>query len=57
MFYFLAVANGPSMRDSLKNWRNWDGPFSEKVRLTLRNNLIKARRRSDCCGNHGQPGC
>lgn len=57
MFYFSAMADGPSMRDSLNNWRNWDGPFSEKVRLTLRNNLLKARRRSDCCGNHGEPGC
>jgi hypothetical protein len=53
----LPMADDPSVRASLENWRNWDGPISEKIRLTLKNNLIKARRRSQCCGNHGEPGC
>jgi hypothetical protein len=57
VFYFGAVADRPSPRAAFANWRNWDGPLTEKVRLTLQNSLIKARRRSDCCGNHGEPGC
>ena len=51
------MADDPSFRASLANWREWDGPFAEKVRLTIKNNLIKARTRSNCCGNHGEPGC
>jgi hypothetical protein len=51
------VSSRPNPSDFLNNWRDWDGPFSEKVRLSIKNNLIKARRRSDCCGNHGEPGC
>ena len=47
----------PSVRASIENWRNYDGPFRTKLRLALANNLKKARTRSDCCGNHGQPGC
>ncbi|HEX9887877.1 MAG TPA: hypothetical protein VGA69_00240 [Nitriliruptorales bacterium] len=47
----------PRPRDVLANWRDWDGPVSEKVRLTVKNNLIKVRTGSDCCGNHGEPGC
>ena len=29
----------------------------QKLRLIVRNNWIKIRTRSSCCGNHGQPGC
>lgn len=39
------------------NWRNSELPFMERLRVALRNNAIKLRNRSDCCGNHGEPGC
>jgi hypothetical protein len=32
-------------------------PWRRKLHLFLRNNWIKVRTRSDCCGNHGEPGC
>ena len=32
-------------------------PLKRKLRLLLRNNWIKIRKRQDCCGNHGEPGC
>ena len=46
-----------SMRQSWENFRAYDAPFATKVRMVLSNNLKKARTRSSCCGNHGQPGC
>ncbi len=45
------------LKASLENFRNYDAPFATKVRMTLANNLKKARTRQNCCGNHGQPGC
>ena len=45
------------LRDFADNWRSSDLPFPEKVRVAARNNWIKIKNRSDCCGNHGQPGC
>jgi hypothetical protein len=51
------VPNDPSIRTSLRNFREYDAPLSTKLRLLVRNNLIKARTRQSCCGNHGQPGC
>lgn len=47
----------PSFRASMRNFWRSDRPFAERVRLAMRNNAIKARTRSDCCGNHGEPGC
>lgn len=32
-------------------------PLGRKLHLFLRNNWIKIRTGSSCCGNHGQPGC
>ncbi len=32
-------------------------PFSKKIFLLLRNNVIKIYKRKNCCGNHGEPGC
>ena len=42
---------------SLRNFREYDAPFATKMRMVIANNLKKARTRSSCCGNHGQPGC
>lgn len=32
-------------------------PLGRKIRLVLRNTWIKIRTGSNCCGNHGEPGC
>jgi hypothetical protein len=47
----------PSFRVSLANFRDYDAPFTTKVKMAAANNLKKLRTRSNCCGNHGQPGC
>ena len=47
----------PSIRDFFANFDTYDASLAEKVRLAMRNNLLKMRRGTDCCGNHGQPGC
>jgi hypothetical protein len=39
------------------NFHTYDAPWPTKVRLALANSLKKARTRSSCCGNYGQPGC
>jgi hypothetical protein len=46
----------PDPRASLTNLRR-PMPLRQKLRLIARNNWIKIRTRSDCCGNHGEPGC
>jgi hypothetical protein len=41
-------------------WRNfWKSvlPFAQRVAIAARNNAIKIRTGTDCCGNHGEPGC
>ncbi len=47
----------PSPKASASNWRNSELPFTAKLQLTLRNNLIKLRKGQSCCGNYGEPGC
>jgi hypothetical protein len=47
----------PSLRAAFSNWSTYDAPFATKLRMVASNNLIKIRKRQDCCGNHGQPGC
>jgi hypothetical protein len=43
------------------NWREYDGPFTEKVRLTVRNRARTVGRMvtggRGCCGHPGEPGC
>jgi len=46
----------PDPQDFLKNLRR-PMPLRQKLRLIARNNWIKIRIRSDCCGNYGEPGC
>ncbi len=46
----------PNLRAVVENMRQ-PMPWGRKLRLVLRNNWIKLRTRSDCCGNYGQPGC
>jgi len=47
----------PSLRAIFSNWRRSDAPFLVKVGMVLRNNWIKIRRGSSCCGHHGEVGC
>jgi hypothetical protein len=47
----------PSLRHAFMNWRQWDGPFSEKARLTAKNEWRKLRRLRDCCDHIDEPGC
>ncbi len=47
----------PHPRHVVNNWRTSDLPFVEKLLVAARNNAIKLKNRSDCCGHHGQPGC
>lgn len=46
----------PNLRTVIENLRH-PMPWGRKLRLVVRNNWIKLRTRSDCCGNYGEPGC
>jgi len=48
---------GPSPKDFFNNFKDYDAPLAEKLRLAVRNTLIKRRQNAACCGNHGEPGC
>jgi hypothetical protein len=43
-------------QETLKNLKK-TMPLGRKLRLFLRNNWIKMRAVSSCCGNYGEPGC
>jgi hypothetical protein len=43
------------LRSFFTNWREYEGPFGTKVRLTLRNRVRALTR--GCCGHPGEPGC
>lgn len=47
----------PSLRDAFNNFWSYDAPLGARVKMLVRNNMTKVRTRSNCCGNHGQPGC
>jgi hypothetical protein len=47
----------PSLRDFIANFRDYDGPFTTKLRLAFRNTAIKVRQHTNCCGHPGEPGC
>ncbi len=46
----------PSMGDALANLRGADRPW-QAARGFLTNSWIKLRKRDNCCGNYGDPGC
>jgi hypothetical protein len=45
-----------TISESIQNLRQ-PMPLGRKIKLFLRNNWIKLRTRSSCCGNYGEPGC
>jgi hypothetical protein len=47
---------GPSPSEGLENLRK-PMPLDRKIKLIFRNNWIKLRTQSECCGNYGEPGC
>lgn len=47
----------PGLGAVVANWRTYDAPLGTKLRMLLHNNWTKARNRSSCCGNTGEPGC
>jgi len=47
----------PSLGAGWANFRDYDAPLAEKLRLVVANNLFKVRHGTACCGHHGQPGC
>ena len=47
----------PSLRAVVQNWSTYDAPFRTKLALAVKNNAIKLKNRSNCFGNHGEPGC
>ena len=51
------MARRPSFRAFSANWRESDLPLFEKLAKTVKNNAKKAVTLSQCCGNHGEPGC
>ncbi len=50
------MGNRPSITSFFTNLQA-PMPLERKVHLLLRNNWIKVRRRSNCCGHPGEPGC
>ena len=56
-----AIVTGMWRRQSLgifvKNFRDTDASFEEKLRETVANQYTKIRTGSTCCGHPGQPGC
>lgn len=47
----------PNINSFWSNWDSSDLPLLEKLRLVAKNNAIKLKNGSSCCGNHGEPGC
>jgi hypothetical protein len=50
----MAQSNGNPF---FANFHSYDASFPTKIRVALANTLKKARTRSSCCGNYGEPGC
>lgn len=53
----MARSGRPSLGALFSNWSSYPAPAHVKLRLAMKNAGLRFVRRSDCCGNHGQPGC
>ena len=51
------VGMWPRLRRTLLSLRHSDASTATTLRLFARNNWLKLRHLSLCCGNPGQPGC
>lgn len=47
----------PNPRDFVQNWTRSTLPMHKKVAQAMKNNAIKLKNGSNCCGNHGEVGC
>ena len=47
----------PSIKAVFSNWRSSDASTGEKIKMAVKNNMIKIKTRRNCCGNHGEVGC
>jgi hypothetical protein len=47
----------PSWRSYVTNWQREDLTFGQKLRMQVKNSWLRVKRRSNCCGNDGEPGC
>jgi hypothetical protein len=47
----------PSWGTLITNWNEYGAPVHVKLGLALKNAARRVVLRSNCCGNHGQPGC
>ena len=48
---------GDYARQFFTNWKDYEGPASKKVWLTLRNRWRSVATLKGCCGHPGEPGC
>jgi hypothetical protein len=48
---------GPSPRDFIGNFDDYDAPLDRKIGKALRNSAKKLLTLSRCCGHPGEPGC
>jgi hypothetical protein len=48
---------GRHVRWFFTNWREYDGPTSRKLWLTLKNRTRGIVSLKACCGHPGDPGC
>jgi hypothetical protein len=53
----MAGRRRPSFGAIVSNWGTYPAPAHAKLRLALKNAGLRFVKRSNCCGNHGQPGC
>ena len=47
----------PGFKHVIGNWVRSELDLAERLRLTVKNNAIKIKNGTNCCGNHGEPGC
>jgi hypothetical protein len=47
----------PNLKSFFRNFGTYDAPLPTKIALAIRNNWIKLRTGSECCGHPGEPGC
>jgi hypothetical protein len=48
---------GASTTQFFTNWRDYEGPITKKLGLTVRNRFLALGLLKGCCGHPGEPGC
>ena len=57
LYRFAALAVAAPAPDAAAACADYDASTATTLRLFARNNWLKLRHLSLCCGNPGQPGC